>query len=159
MKPSKLIETHKLPCGPMSVKISGVCRRRLRDEFDALLDRLTEETHQSGVDEDLLEMEEQVDLPEEPEQEETEDEKREKMLADGKLKIDVKRELAKYEADTAEDPKEKKDEEETDQEKKKRMIQDGKMQVDVRKVVQKYEDKVMPKPKDDPNPKGKTKKS
>ena len=159
MKPSKEIERHRLPCGPMTVSIDGVCRRRLKDHFDSLLDRLTEETRQSGVDEQILEMEEEPVIPEEPEQEETEEEKREKMLADGKLKIDVKRELAKYEAETAEEPEGKKEEEETDDEKKKRMIHEGKMQVDVRKVVQKYEDKVMPKPKAESKSQGKTKKS
>lgn len=159
MNAAKLLESHKLPCGPMSVSIDGVCRRRLKDHFDSLLDRLTEETRQSGVDEQILEMEEEPIIPEEPEQEETEEEKREKMLADGKLKIDVKRELAKYEAETAEEPEGRKEEEETDEEKKKRMIQEGKMQVDVRKVIQKYEDKVTPKPKAEPKPQGKTKKS
>lgn len=153
MNPKKLIEAHKLPCGPMSVAIDGVCRRRLKDHFDSLLDRLTQETHPSGVDEEILEMEEQVELPEEPEQEETDEEKREKMLSDGKMKIDVKRELAKYEAETAEEPEEEEEEEETDDEMKKRLIKEGKLKADVKKVVQKYEDKIMPKPKTPAKPK------
>ena len=40
----KNLGLHRVPCGPMSVKASGVCRRRLRDNFNALLDRLSEET-------------------------------------------------------------------------------------------------------------------
>jgi hypothetical protein len=40
----KEISMHRVPCGPMSVKASGVCRRRLRDNFGALLDRLSQET-------------------------------------------------------------------------------------------------------------------
>jgi len=38
------LSMHRVPCGPMSVKASGVCRRRLRDNFSTLLDRLSQET-------------------------------------------------------------------------------------------------------------------
>jgi hypothetical protein len=38
------ISMHRVPCGPMSIKASGVCRRRLRDNFGTLLDRLSQET-------------------------------------------------------------------------------------------------------------------
>lgn len=154
MNPKKEIELHKLPCGPMTVSIDGVCRRRLRDSMDVLLDRLTRETHPEGVDTEILEMDEEVEIPEEPEQEETEEEKKERMLQEGKLKIDVKRELAAYEASTAEEPEEEEEEEETEDQVKKRLIREGKMKADVKKVVQKYEDKIMPKPK--PSTKAKT---
>ena len=40
----KELGLHRVPCGPMSVKASGICRRRLRDNFNTLLDRLSEET-------------------------------------------------------------------------------------------------------------------
>lgn len=156
MNPKKEIERHRLPCGPVSIAIDGTCRRRLRDHFDSLLDRLTQETHPEGVDKEILEMEEQVEMPEEPEQEETAEEKRARMLDEGKMKIDVKRELAKYEAETSEDPEAEEEEEETDDEMKKRLIKEGKLKVDVRKVVQKYEDKVLPKPKTPAKPKAKT---
>ena len=96
MNPKKLLERHLLPCGPMSVSIEGVCRRRLRDSMDALLDRLTQETHPEGVDREVLEMEEQVDLPEEKEPEETDKEKKERLIREGKLKADVKKEVQKY---------------------------------------------------------------
>ena len=39
------ISRHRVPCGPMTVSVSAVCRRRLKDSFDTLLDRLTEEIH------------------------------------------------------------------------------------------------------------------
>lgn len=148
MNAKKEIERHRLPCGPVAIAVDGTCRRRLRDHFDSLLDKLTEETHPEGVDKEILEMDEQVEMPEEPEQEETDEQKRERMLDEGKMKIDVKRELAKYEAETSEEPEEEEEEEETDDEMKKRLIQEGKLKVDVKKVVQKYEDKVMPKPKE-----------
>ena len=153
MKAKELLEAHKIPCGPASIGADAICRRRLRDQFDALLDRLTEEVHPQGVDEEILEMEEQVDLPEEGEQEETDEQKRERMLQEGKLKIDVKRELAAYEAESADDPEVETEEEETESEMKKRMIREGKLKADVKKVVKKYEDSIMPKPKPATKPK------
>jgi len=153
MNAKKEIERHRLPCGPMSVSIDGVCRRRLRDSMDALLDKLTQETHPEGVDPEILEMDEEVEIPEEPEQEETEEEKKGRLLQEGKLKIDVKRELAAYEAGTSEEPEEEEEEEETEDAAKKRLIREGKMKADVKKVVQKYEDKIMPKPKAAPKAK------
>jgi len=95
MNTKKEIERHRLPCGPMSVAIDGICRRRLRDQFDALLDRLTKETHPEGVDEEVIETEE-IEIPEEPEVEESEAEKKERLIAEGKLKADVKHEVEKY---------------------------------------------------------------
>lgn len=96
MNPKKLLERHLLPCGPMSVNIEGVCRRRLRDSMDALLDRLTQETHPEGVDVDILEMDEDVEIPEEKEPEETPAQKKKRMIAEGKLKAEVKAEVDKY---------------------------------------------------------------
>lgn len=97
MNPKKEIELHKLPCGPMTVAIDGVCRRRLRDSMDALLDRLTKETHPEGVDTEILEMDEEVEIPEPEEPKETDDEKKERLIQEGKLKADVKKEVQKYE--------------------------------------------------------------
>ena len=97
MKAKELIEKHRIPCAPASINADAVCRRRLRDQFDALLDRLTELTHPSGVDEEILEMEEQVDLPEGGEQEETEDEIKKRLIREGKMKADVKKVVKKYE--------------------------------------------------------------
>ncbi len=97
MNAKKEIERHRLPCGPMTVSIDGVCRRKLRDSMDALLDRLTQETHPEGVDTEILEMEEEVEVPEEKEPEETDKEKKERLIQEGKLKADVKKEVQKYE--------------------------------------------------------------
>lgn len=162
MNTKKEIERHKLPCGPVTVSIDGTCRRRLRDHFDALLDRLTKETHPSGIDEEILQMEEQVDIPEEPEQEETDEEKKERMIQEGKLKVEAKKEIAKYEQFLAEqeeaDEEDEGEPEETDEEKKKRMIEEGKLRVDVKKAVSRYEDKVMGNSKMLQNSSGKIKK-
>ena len=40
----KNLSMHRVMCGPMTVKASGICRRRLRDNFSTLLDRLSQET-------------------------------------------------------------------------------------------------------------------
>ena len=97
MNAKKEIERHRLPCGPMAVSIEGVCRRRLRDSMDALLDRLTQEIHPEGVDIDILEMDEDVEIPEPEEPEETDEEKKQRLIREGKLKVDVKKEVQKYE--------------------------------------------------------------
>jgi hypothetical protein len=81
----------------MTVAIDGICRRKLRDSMDALLDRLTQETHPEGVDTDILEMEEEVEIPEPEEPEETDDEKKKRMITEGKLKVDVKKAVKSYE--------------------------------------------------------------
>jgi hypothetical protein len=96
MRAKDLIEKHKIPCGPMSVSVEGVCRRRLRDHFDALLDRLTQETHPEGVDTEILEMEEEPEIPEEQEPEETRDEKKKRLIQEGKLRAEVSKEVGKY---------------------------------------------------------------
>lgn len=92
------IKRHRLPCGPTTVSIDGVCRRRLKDQFDALLDRLTQKTHpegrdlEEGIDElDLEETETEVTQPEE-----TRDEKKKRLIAEGKLRAEVSKEVGKY---------------------------------------------------------------
>lgn len=95
--PKELIKIRKLPCGPVTIGIDGTCRRRLRDNFDALLDKLTQETHPENVDPEILEMEEEVEIPEPKKPEETGEEKKKRMIEEGKLKADVKKEVSKYE--------------------------------------------------------------
>lgn len=97
MNPKTEINRHRLPCGPVSVSIDGVCRRKLRDSMDALLDRLTQEIHPEGVDAEILEMEEEVEIPEPEEPEETDAEKKKRLIAEGKLKVDVKKAVKSYE--------------------------------------------------------------
>jgi len=95
MKAKELIEKHKVPCGPMTVSADGVCRRRLRDSFDALLDRLTEETHPEGKDPE--EAIDELDLQEqEPEPEETREEKKKRLIEEGRLRAEVSKEVGKY---------------------------------------------------------------
>jgi hypothetical protein len=96
MRAQELIEKHQIPCGAMAVSVDGVCRRRLRDHLDALLDRLTKETHPEGADRDLLEMEEEPEIPEPPEPEETRDDKKKRLIEEGKLRAEVSKEVGKY---------------------------------------------------------------
>lgn len=97
MNPKKEIERHRLPCGAASIAINGVCRRQLRDVFDSLLDQLTQEVHPEGVDTDILEMEEEVTLPPEPQKQETDQEKKQRLIKEGKLKAEVKKAVKSYE--------------------------------------------------------------
>jgi hypothetical protein len=95
MNTKKEIEKHRLPCGPVTVSVEGTCRRRLRDHFDSLLDRLTKETHPEGVDEEILDTDE-VEIPEEPEMEETDEDKKKRLIKEGKLKAEVKVAVEKH---------------------------------------------------------------
>ncbi len=93
MNAKEEIKRHRLPCGPMTIAIDGVCRRRLKDHFDLLLDRLTQETHPEGADREILEMEEEPDIPE---TEESRDEKKKRLIDEGKLRAEVSKEVRKY---------------------------------------------------------------
>jgi hypothetical protein len=97
MNVTREIERHRLPCGAATIAIDGVCRRRLRDHFDALLDKLTKEVNPEGVDKEILEMEEEAEIPEEKQPEETDKQKKDRMIREGKLKADVKKEVKEYE--------------------------------------------------------------
>lgn len=85
------IKKHRLPCGPVTVNIDGVCRRRLRDHFDALLDRLTQETHPEGRNEEEEDMDNLLE-----EKEETRDEKKKRLIEEGKLRAEVSAKVKQY---------------------------------------------------------------
>jgi hypothetical protein len=84
------IKQHKLPCGPMDVSINSVCRRRLHDHFDALLDRLCEECHPVPPEKDVPK-----EWMEEPE--ETMEEQKARLLDEGKMKAEVKVKVKEHE--------------------------------------------------------------
>lgn len=126
------IAQHRVPCGPMTVAASGVCRRRLRDSYDQLLDRLAKEIHQEYT---------RPELP-----------KDHKFDKDGSLIH--KDELAKRDAAVKnkqkEDEKVSKEREKNSpqspeilESKKEKMLQEGKLKVDVKKEVKEYEEKLM----------------
>ena len=49
MNPKEELEKRRLACGPMSVSVDGVCRRKLDEKYNTLLDRLTHEVHPEYV--------------------------------------------------------------------------------------------------------------
>jgi hypothetical protein len=126
------ITQHRIPCGPMTVAAAGVCRRRLRDSYDQLLDRLAQEIHQEYTP---------PELPKDHE-------------FDKEGKLVHKEELAKREKTTKTMQKDKekaaKEREKNEpqspeilESKRERMLQEGKLKADVKKEVKEYEEKLM----------------
>ena len=131
MKAHEEISRHRVPCGPMTVSVRAVCRRRLKDSFDTLLDRLTEEIH--------------------PEFFPAETPKNHTRTEDGKILHNDVISSNKQAEDVM-----KKDKEETKKEseknaphseevleaKKQKMIQEGKMKAEVKTGLKQYEEKL-----------------
>jgi len=139
--PKELIKSHKLPCGPTTINADGVCRRRLRDRFDVLLDKLTRETHPEGKDGEVDEIDDEFEKLKETEKKQ---EEIERQLEQEYVRVD--QEL------------QRKMNEETPEQKKERMIEEGKMKAEVKKEVLKYEEKLMGNSKLLQDPTGKIKK-
>lgn len=49
----KIEKRFVIPCGSMDVSATGVCRRQLKDMYDSILDRITEEIHPEFGEENL----------------------------------------------------------------------------------------------------------
>lgn len=139
--PKELLKSHKLPCGPTTVNAEGVCRRRLRDSFDILLDKLTQETHPEGKDVEMDEIDDEFEMKKEAEKKR---EEIERQLEQDGIRFDQEIQ--------------KKMNEETPDQKKKRLVEEGKMKADVKKEVMKYEEKLMGNSKLLQDPTGKIKK-
>lgn len=131
MNAHKEIERHRVPCGPMTVSVSAVCRRRLKDSFDSLLDRLTEEIHPEFVP------------PETP--------KDHTITEDGKILHNDAIKRNKQAGDAMKKGKEKTKKEreknaphseEILEAKKQKMIQEGKMKAEVKTGLKQYEEKL-----------------
>ena len=138
MNTKKVIASHKLPCGPMTVAIDGVCRRRLRDHFDALLDRLTQETHPEGRDPEDDELEDEHEMQEEA--------KKKREEAERQLENDERMMENDLNAILSHESLE---------DKKERMIEEAKMKIEVKKAAKEYEEKLMGNSKMLQNPSGK----
>lgn len=141
MNTKKEIERHRLPCGPMTVAIDGVCRRRLRDHFDALLDRLTQEIHPEGRDPEDDELDDEFELQEDARKKREETE-RQLENDDRVLDNDIESMLSH----------------ESLEDKKERLIEEGKMKAEVKRAVKDYEEKLMGNSKLLQDPSGKIKK-
>jgi hypothetical protein len=79
----------------MSVSVEGVCRRKLEEKFNTLLDRLTHEVHPEGADPELEDFESAERKEEKPE--ETLAQKRKRLIEEGKMHADVRKALREYE--------------------------------------------------------------
>ena len=137
------IERHRLPCGPVTVAADAVCRRRLRDTHDLLLDKLSELTSQ------------EYEAPQAPKDHSIEDGK---VVHDEVKKAQTEQEAAKKKAeDKAKVEAEKKAAEPSRAEKKKQMLADAKDKVEVKVKTKEYEEKLMGNSKLLQDPTGKIK--
>jgi hypothetical protein len=113
----------------------------LRDRFDVLLDKLTQDTHPEGKDAEVEEIDDEFEMQKEAE----------------KKREEIERQL-EQEGVMFDQELQRKLNEETPEQKKKRMIEEGKMKAEVKKEVLKYEEKLMGNSKLLQDPKGKIKK-
>ena len=141
MNPKKEIEKHRLPCGPMSISIDGVCRKRLRDHFDSLLDRLTLETHPEGADSEAEDLQDEHEMQEESK----------KVKKEVDREIDKDKKMLEKSVDLFNDY-------ESPEDQKKRLIEEGKMKAEVKHEVRKHAEKLMGNSKMLQDPSGKIKK-
>lgn len=79
----KITELFRLPCGALDVSANAICRRSLKDSMDKLLDRLTKEIHPV----------ESLDVS----VEEKNSNQKERLIAEGRLKAEVKMAVKQYE--------------------------------------------------------------
>lgn len=138
MKVIEELENHRLPCGPLTVKIDGVCRRKLRDVHNDLLDRLSTLTSQ------------EFQAPEAPKGHKVEDgklvnekpspeDKAKSMFEEGKLKNEVKAKLKEHASSL--EPEE--EPEPTLEERKKSLLDEAKMKAEVKVKAREHEKKLM----------------
>jgi hypothetical protein len=126
------ISQHRVPCGPMTVAAAGVCRRRLRDSYDQLLDRLTQEIHQEYTPPELPtdhEFDKQGNIVHKDEL--AKREKAAKTMQKGKEK--AKKEREKNEPHSPE----------VLEAKKEKLLQEGMMKAEVKTKLKEYEEKLM----------------
>ena len=141
------LDRNRLPCGAMTVAIDGVCRRKLRDSFNTILDKLSELTSQEYEAPEAPEGHEIVDgkvISSEALKESkkpTPEEKAETMLNEGMLKNEVKAKLKVHEKEVM--PEEPEEPEPTLEEKRKEMLKEAKMKVEVKVKAKEHEKLLM----------------
>jgi hypothetical protein len=97
----KIEGQYRIPCGPMDIAADAICRRSLRDRFDNLLDRLTVEVNPQQPAPGKLSKELEVSKDGEivAKKEETEEDRRKKLIDEGKFRAEVHAEIKKYRED------------------------------------------------------------
>jgi len=134
---SDLLTLHKMPCGPMSVKASAVCRFKLGEDHAKILDRLSSLSTPEAIKKEAPKGH-KIDesgkvVPENVEQ--TPEEKGKKMFEEGIVKNEVKAKLKEHA--TALEPE--KESEPTLEERKKDMLSEAKMKAEVKVEGKKHE--------------------
>lgn len=94
----KIEGQYRIPCGPMDISADAICRRSLRDQFDKLLDRLTLEVNPHPPNPGKLpnDLEVSNDGKILSKKVETQEERKKKLIEEGKFKADVQAEIKKY---------------------------------------------------------------
>lgn len=133
----KIEKKYRIPCGPLDVSADSVCRRRLHDKFDSVLDRLAEMVHPE-LPEPEVPPDYDVDGEGNLVSKEDTKAKEEAAKAREKAEGEVEKELAGFQKDIDAIL----DEEDLDQ-KKQRLIEEGRMKAEVQAEVAKYKEKLM----------------
>lgn len=98
MNKEQIESSYQIPCGPLGVSADGVCRRGLKDSYDKLLDRLSRELHPVATPDSLPKgLKAEGDRIVKFEEEENLNEKREKLIKEGKVKAEAKLAVKRYE--------------------------------------------------------------
>ena len=140
MSVSEEIDRRRVPCGPVTVAVEGVCRRRLKDIMDRLLDRLSQETSQEFQPPEAPEGHEIVDgKVVSKDADKTPEAKGQKMLEEGLVKNEVKAKLKEH-ASNLEPEKEPKP---TIDDRRKELLDEGKMKAEVKVKVKEHEKRLM----------------
>lgn len=94
----KLERGYLIPCGPIDVSADGVCRKSLRESIDRVLDRLTLEVNPEPPSEGKLRKGLMANgdgqimaIPEE-----STEERKQRLINEGKLKAEVRSEIRRY---------------------------------------------------------------
>ena len=147
-KAAQEMSMHRVPCGPVSVNISAPCRRRLRDTFDKLLDKLCEKCHSEMVEPEIPDgyelsddgkvmdsqyLKEQEKAKKEP----TLEERRGKMVEEGRMKNEVQAELSQHKDEVM--PKKPEPKEPTLEERRKKLLDEAKMKAEVKVKAKEHE--------------------
>lgn len=97
----KIEKLYLIPCGPTDISADSVCRRSLSSGMDKILDRLTEETNPeipppAKLGKGLTYDESGKVIVEELDSKENRDEKKQRLIEEGKLRAEVNQVVKQY---------------------------------------------------------------
>ena len=130
------LANHRVPCGPMTVKAEGVCRRTLRDLHNKIMDKLSDLTTQDYIKPEAPQGHEIKDgAIVQKGMEQTPEAKGEKMFEEGLVKNQVKAKLKEH-ADSLQPEAEP---EPTQKEKEKELLKEAKIKAEVKVKAKEHE--------------------